>query len=152
MNGSIDSMDKSQFNSSLDDTHSYDIYEAHNPHPAFGYAASATSTAVGGGANVEFNKAARDPRLENEAVNAIVHPPFNLAFRNEGYKDNSTFASREPIEQHGASVSYKPERHHTPPDERYNDATLPIGSRSFHHERNREIDETVSSICFILSD
>jgi len=136
-------MDKSQFNSSLDDTHSYDIYEAHNPHPAFGYAASATSTA--GGANVEFNKAARDPRLENEAVNAIVHPPFNLAFRNEGYKDNSTFASREPIEQH-ASVSYKPERHHTPPDERYNDATLPIGSRSFHHERNREIDETVSFI------
>lgn len=32
MNGSLDSMDKSQFNSSLEeDTQSYDIYEAHNP-------------------------------------------------------------------------------------------------------------------------
>lgn len=139
MNGSIDSMDKSQFNSSMDDTQSYDIYEAHNPHPAFGYTPSATSTAV------EFSKLARDPRLENEAINATVHPPFNLAFRNEGYKDNSTFASREPIEQH-PSVSYKPERHHTPPDSRYNDATLPMGGRSFDIERNREIDETVSSI------
>lgn len=32
MNGSLDSMDKSQFNSSLEeDAQSYDIYEAHNP-------------------------------------------------------------------------------------------------------------------------
>lgn len=31
MNGSVDSMDKSQLNSSLEDTQSYDIYEAHNP-------------------------------------------------------------------------------------------------------------------------
>lgn len=32
MSGSIDSMDKSQLNSSLEeDTQSYDIYEAHNP-------------------------------------------------------------------------------------------------------------------------
>lgn len=35
MNGSVDSMDKSQFNSSLEeDTQSYDIYEAHNPNAA----------------------------------------------------------------------------------------------------------------------
>lgn len=35
MNGSLDSMDKSQFNSSLEeDTQSYDIYEAHNPNAA----------------------------------------------------------------------------------------------------------------------
>lgn len=35
MNGSVDSMDKSQFNSSLDeDAQSYDIYEAHNPNAA----------------------------------------------------------------------------------------------------------------------
>lgn len=32
MAGSLDSMDKSQFNSSLEeDTQSFDIYEAHNP-------------------------------------------------------------------------------------------------------------------------
>ncbi len=35
MNGSLDSMDKSQFNSSLEeDTQSFDIYEAHNPNAA----------------------------------------------------------------------------------------------------------------------
>lgn len=61
MNGSVDSMDKSQLNSSLEeDTQSYDIYEAHNPAAA-------------------------------EAVN----PGFDLAYRNEGFKDNSTFASRD---------------------------------------------------------
>lgn len=30
MDGSIDSMEKSQFNSSVEDDRSYDIYEAHN--------------------------------------------------------------------------------------------------------------------------
>ncbi|XP_054261454.1 protein bark beetle-like isoform X2 [Macrosteles quadrilineatus] len=60
MAGSLDSMDKSQLNSSLEEeTQSYDIYEAHNP--------SAT-----------------------EAVN----PSFDLAYRNQGFRDTSTFASR----------------------------------------------------------
>lgn len=30
-NGSLDSMDKTQLNSSMEDNHSYDVYEAHNP-------------------------------------------------------------------------------------------------------------------------
>lgn len=34
MNGSLDSMDKSQFNSSVEDTQSFDIYETHNPQAA----------------------------------------------------------------------------------------------------------------------
>ncbi|CAB3370904.1 Hypothetical predicted protein [Cloeon dipterum] len=131
MNGSIDSMDKSQFNSSVEDAQSYDIYEAHNPHAAsYGYP--------------EFNKYARDPKFENEAVNAMVTPPFDLSFRNEGFKDNSTFASREPLDH--PSVSYKVERRPTPPDSHYNDSTLPMGSRSFDMEKNRELDETVSEI------
>lgn len=46
MNGSVDSMDKSQFNSSLEeDTQSYDIYEAHNPNAA-ALATAAAATAV----------------------------------------------------------------------------------------------------------
>jgi len=52
MMGSLDSMDKSQF----DDTQSYDIYETHNP---------------------------------------SLQPSFDLAFQNRGFRDNSTFASRE---------------------------------------------------------
>ncbi|KAG8274927.1 hypothetical protein J6590_097180 [Homalodisca vitripennis] len=60
MAGSIDSMDKSQLNSSLEEeTQSYDIYEAHNP-------------------------------SASEAVN----PSFDLSYRNQGFRDNSTFASR----------------------------------------------------------
>lgn len=75
MNGSLDSMDKSQFNSSVEDNQSYDIYEAHNPN-----AASARN----------FNYAAAFPG-GNEAVN----PSFDLAYRNDGFRDNSTFASRD---------------------------------------------------------
>lgn len=60
MNGSVDSMDKSQLNSSLEDTQSYDIYEAHNP----------------------------------SAAEAINHG-FDLSYRNQGFRDNSTFASRD---------------------------------------------------------
>ncbi|XP_014255547.1 protein bark beetle [Cimex lectularius] len=60
MSGSVDSIEKSQFNSSNEDTQSYDIYEAHNP----------TTT---------------------EAIN----PGFDLSFRNQGFRDNSTFASQE---------------------------------------------------------
>lgn len=128
MNGSIDSMDKSQFNSSMDDNQSYDIYEAHNPNTAYGYA--------------EFNKYAKDPKFENEAVNVMVNPPFNLAFRNEGFKDNSTFASREPIAH--TSASFKP--HHSPSSSHFNASTLPMGSSMATDstlEFKRDLDETV---------
>lgn len=56
MHGSLDSMDKSQLNSSLDETQSYDIYEAHNP---------------------------------------SLQPSFEIAYQNRGFRDNSTFVSRE---------------------------------------------------------
>jgi hypothetical protein len=129
MNGSIDSMEKSQFNSSVDDQSIVDVYEAHNPHNTFNYS--------------EFNKYAKDPKFENEAVNAIVTPPFNLAYRNEGYRDNSTFASREPL-PHTSSASFRPddsESHH-----QYNASTLPIGSSMATDstlEMKRDLDETV---------
>lgn len=67
--GSLDSMDKSQYNSSVEDAQSYDIYEAHNP----GFPQS-----------------------------------FELSYQNRGFRDNSTFASREN------NTDY------------YNDNTLPL--------------------------
>lgn len=63
MNGSLDSMEKCQYNSSIDETQSYDIYEAHNP---------------------SLSSRWDRPR-----------PSFDLAYQNKGFKDNSTFASRE---------------------------------------------------------
>ncbi|KAL1117916.1 hypothetical protein AAG570_004229, partial [Ranatra chinensis] len=61
MAASLDSIEKSQFNSSNEeDAQSYDIYEAHNP-----------ST--------------------TEALN----PGFDLSYKNQGFRDNSTFASRD---------------------------------------------------------
>ncbi|KAG8238181.1 hypothetical protein J437_LFUL014057 [Ladona fulva] len=75
MNGSIDSMDKSQFNSSVDDNQSYDIYEAHNPNAIpYGYS--------------QFDQSAAGMASSNATS-------FDLAYRNEGFRDNSTFASRE---------------------------------------------------------
>ncbi|XP_059476974.1 protein bark beetle isoform X2 [Neocloeon triangulifer] len=118
MNGSVDSMDKSQLNeSSVEgaDTHSYDIYEAHNPHAFNVYA--------------EEGKQAPFPSTQGGPS------AFDLAFRNEGFKDNSTFASRDPLHP---SVSYRA----SPSD--YDDSTLPCGGRSFYPEQNRELDETVS--------
>ncbi|KAF6211152.1 hypothetical protein GE061_014267 [Apolygus lucorum] len=61
MAGSLDSIEKSQFNSSNEeDTQSYDIYEAHNP---------ATTEAINTG--------------------------FDISYRNQGFRDNSTFASQD---------------------------------------------------------
>ncbi|XP_066905697.1 protein bark beetle [Halyomorpha halys] len=61
MAGSLDSIEKSQFNSSNEEeTQSYDIYEAHNP-----------------------------------AATEAINQGFDLSYRNQGFKDNSTFTSRE---------------------------------------------------------
>ena len=38
---------------------------------------------------------ANDPKLENENVNAMVQPTFDMTFHNHGFRDNSTFASME---------------------------------------------------------
>ncbi|XP_071445359.1 protein bark beetle [Hetaerina americana] len=81
MNGSIDSMDKSQFNSSIEDNQSYDIYEAHNPN-ALPYGYSQFDRPVSG-------------VPPTPSTTTSIGPSFDLAYRNEGFRDNSTFASRE---------------------------------------------------------
>ncbi|KAG7306290.1 hypothetical protein JYU34_008890 [Plutella xylostella] len=72
---SMESMEKSQFNSSLEDTQSFDIYEAHNPN-----------------ANVmqlKHSTFSKKPPPPEYSVPQNNNRPFNLAYRNEGYKDNS---------------------------------------------------------------
>lgn len=68
--GSLDSMDKSQLNSSIEDNQSYDVYEAHNPR----YSPSTS----------DFKSTAQ----------SVDNPVFDLAYRNEGFRNHSTFAAR----------------------------------------------------------
>ncbi|XP_047509687.1 protein bark beetle isoform X2 [Pieris napi] len=75
---SMESMEKSQFNSSLEDTQSFDIYEAHNPNNIIQLKHSS------------FNKKPASPEY---SVPQNVNRPFNLAFRNEGRQH-----TRKPID------------------------------------------------------
>ncbi|KAL4715552.1 hypothetical protein ACJJTC_009178 [Scirpophaga incertulas] len=73
---SIESMEKSQFNSSIEDTQSFDIYEAHNP-----------------SANVmplKHSTFIKKPASPEYSIPQSNNRPFNLAYRNEGYRENST--------------------------------------------------------------
>lgn len=79
---SMDSVEKSQFNSSLEDNQSYDVYEAHNPNPMT--MASSQST---------FKK--ESPKYSLPITN--VNPAYGLMYRNDGFKDNSTLPSQASI-------------------------------------------------------
>lgn len=67
---SMESMEKSQFNSSLEDTQSFDIYEAHNPNNIIQLK------------HRTFNKKPASP--EYSVPQNVGNRPYNLAFRNEG--------------------------------------------------------------------
>lgn len=72
--GSLDSMDKSQLNSSIEDNQSYDVYEAHNPR----YSPSTS----------DFKHGAQT----YGTAQSVDNPVFDLAYRNEGFRNHSTFA------------------------------------------------------------
>lgn len=74
--GSLDSMDKSQLNSSIEDNQSYDVYEAHNPR----YSPSTS----------DFKSTVQ----KYGAAQSVDNPVFDLAYRNEGFRNHSTFAAR----------------------------------------------------------
>ncbi|XP_049867990.1 protein bark beetle isoform X2 [Pectinophora gossypiella] len=79
---SMESMEKSQFNSSMEDNQSFDIYEAHNPN-----------------ANVmplKHSTFMKKPVTPEYSVPQNNNKPFSLAYRNEGYRDNSGPASGAP--------------------------------------------------------
>lgn len=74
--GSLDSMDKSQLNSSIEDNQSYDVYEAHNPR----YSPSTS----------DFKNGVQ----KYGAAQTVDNPVFDLAYRNEGFRNHSTFAAK----------------------------------------------------------
>ncbi|EFN78073.1 Lysyl oxidase-like protein 4 [Harpegnathos saltator] len=83
--GSLDSMDKSQLNSSIEDTQSYDVYEAHNPR----YSPSTS----------DFKGTSHHKYGTTQSVD---NPVFDLAYRNEGFRNHSTFAARNAAAAAGA--------------------------------------------------
>ncbi|XP_045768313.1 protein bark beetle isoform X2 [Maniola jurtina] len=69
---SMESMEKSQFNSSIEDNHSFDIYEAHNPNNIIQLKHST------------FNKKPASPEYS-----VPQNTKYDLAYKNEGYRENS---------------------------------------------------------------
>lgn len=88
--GSLDSMDKSQLNSSIEDNQSYDVYEAHNPR----YSPSTS----------DFKSTAQ----KYGAAQSVDNPVFDLAYRNEGFRNHSTFAARNGTVATAAATSNWP--------------------------------------------
>ncbi|PZC85077.1 hypothetical protein B5X24_HaOG202841 [Helicoverpa armigera] len=127
---SMESMEKSQFNSSMDDNQSFDIYEAHNPNP--NVMPLTHSTFVKKPITPEYSVPQNNTR------------PYNLAFRNEGYRDNSgtasgapsinTVATEEiPILHHGDGMRSPPDEYTLSPrsDSQYfTSDTLPLRDNS----------------------
>ncbi|KAJ8986059.1 hypothetical protein NQ317_003352 [Molorchus minor] len=120
-NGSIDSMEKSTYSSSVEDTQSYDVYEAHNPNPTFV-------------PTIEYHKS--PGRFDAQYAKPAT---YDLAYKNEGFRDNSTFATNSNYQSRAESVQdsttdetpiMPPEDSGVsyPPSEYYNDDTLPLHS------------------------
>ncbi|XP_076766657.1 C-type lectin domain-containing protein bark beetle [Xylocopa sonorina] len=113
--GSIDSMDKSQLNSSMEDNQSYDVYETHNPR----YSPSTSDFK---------NTAQRYPPQNGD------NPVFDLTYRNEGFKNHSTFTSRStsnwPIESTAETTTDEIQAVDATNESSYlnNTSTLPLNS------------------------
>lgn len=129
-NGSIDSMEKSAYSSSLDDNQSYEVYESHNPNP----------TSFSFSPTIEYHKS--PARFENQ----YARPTFDLSFKNEGFRDNSTFATNSNYQSRAESVQddlteespimdKSSEITSYPPSDYYNTDTLPL--------RNNQSDSTL---------
>lgn len=95
--GSLDSMDKSQLNSSIEDNQSYDVYEAHNPR----YSPSTS----------DFKSTAQ----KYGAAQSVDNPVFDLAYRNEGFRNHSTFAARNGTAAIAATASNWPSQPNVQP-------------------------------------
>ncbi|CAG9578183.1 unnamed protein product [Danaus chrysippus] len=117
---SMESMEKSQFNSSLEDTQSFDIYEAHNPNNIIQLKHST------------FNRKPASPEYS-----VPQNRPYNLAYKNEGYKENSaslapsmnTVATEElPIIHHPGGITSHDDDTLSPtsPSQYFNSDTLPL--------------------------
>lgn len=83
--GSVDSIQKSQLNSSAEDNRSFDIYEAADPAPRFSYSQLTSH---------QQSAAVTAKVLPSQPV---MHPSYDLTFENHGYRDNnSSYLSQNP--------------------------------------------------------
>lgn len=135
-NGSIDSMEKSTYTSSIEDNQSYDIYEAHNPNPS-GFAYNPT---------IEYHKS--PSKFDAQKYN-LPTTTYDLAFKNEGFRDNSTFATNSRAEstvneevpiinsESATNCSY-------PPSEYYNTDTLPLSENLGKSDSTLELKQGIS--------
>ncbi|KAK9870170.1 hypothetical protein WA026_006260 [Henosepilachna vigintioctopunctata] len=89
-NGSIDSMEKSAYNSSPEDNRSIETYDSPTPNPsAFAY-----------NPTIEYHKS--PSRFENQYAKPVS---FELGYKNDGFRDTSTFASTSNFQSvHPSSV------------------------------------------------
>ncbi|CAG9858649.1 unnamed protein product [Phyllotreta striolata] len=120
-NGSLDSMEKSMYGSSLEDNQSYEVYESQTPNPtSFSFSPS-----------IEYH------RSPVQYENQYAKPTFDLSFRNEGFRDNSTFATNSNYQSRAESVQDEATEESPimdkssgitsyPPSDYYNTDTLPL--------------------------
>ncbi|XP_030745583.1 protein bark beetle isoform X2 [Sitophilus oryzae] len=132
-NGSIDSMEKSAYNSSVEDTHSVDTYEPSNPNPF---------------TTLDYHKS------PSKFDNHYSKPAYDLTFKNAGFKDTSTFATNSNYQSQVGSIQDETITDETPimqpyklngdssypPSDYFNTDTLPLhgGSTNSSVTRNYE--------------
>lgn len=114
--GSIESVEKSTYSSSVEDNNSYDGYDNSTLASGFNYQTS------------KFPK----------SNDFVFSQPFNLAYKNEGFKENSTFTGSSNYQSRAESVQEETPIVHSntrgdmssfyPPSEYYNTDTLPLKS------------------------
>ncbi|XP_017774038.1 PREDICTED: protein bark beetle isoform X2 [Nicrophorus vespilloides] len=131
-NGSIDSMEKSTYNSSIEDTQSYDMYEPQNPNPNSSFSCNTT---------IEYHK----PQY--------AQPNFNLAYKNEGFKDNSTFASnsraasvQETTISDDTPIVHSESAETYPANDYYHTDTLPLNRPNENNYTPNFLDELKSKM------
>ena len=83
--GSVDSIEKSQFNSSVEDNRSFDIYEAETPVPSQSFSYS----------QLDHRRVQPINTAAGHAL-AMQQSNYQLSFENQGFRDNSTYASHTP--------------------------------------------------------
>lgn len=121
---SMESMEKSQFNSSLDDTQSFDIYEAHNPNHILQLK------------NTTFVKKSASPEY-SVPQNPNNNKAYNLAYRNEGFSQqpasnavslNTVVAEELPIIHHPGGLQSPQDDDGSPTSnsQYFNADTLPL--------------------------
>lgn len=135
-------MEKSTYTSSIEDNQSYDIYEANNPNPS-SFAYSPT---------IEYHKSPN--RFDNQYAKSNNN--YALAYKNEGFRDNSTFATNSNYQSQAESIQDEetpiiqendaPTNISYPPSEYYTTDTLPLNSTLGQSDSTLELKKGIDDV------